>query len=542
MDEDVKNEIIRRFYRGQSIRGIGRELRVCRKTIRRVLDEHERDRQTGAAHGDLPAPGRRRGSQLDAFEQTILEYLERYPNITAVRLQEELQRQGYTGGYTILRERLRELRPRLERPRVQRFETSPGVQAQMDYAVYTIEFTQEGRRKVNLFSYILGYSRRQYLRFVPAQDFETTVREHIRAFEHLGGVAATCLYDNMKVVVSRYDDGQPIYNPRFLGFATHYGFRPVACRPRRPQTKGKIERPFFYVETNLLVGRTFRSLEHLNDVAAWWLAEVADQRIHRHTRERPLDRHAAEQPHLIPLPASPYEVAEVVYRTVDVEGFVSYGQNRYQVPWQKTHPGQVLPVKITDEEVIIYGPAIEEIARHPRFPPHVTYQKREHKDHQPPRDLARRRECLKQRFAELGETAVEFLDGLLAANRNGWSQAQSVLALLGNYRRDDLRAALERAVRYGAYSLSAVERILAVKAQPKTALDQLAEEAGRHLSPHLTDDSAPPRPTSAYQHLLFEDPPDDATPAETDKSLHNQDEGQPDEEPDEARPEPGGSA
>lgn len=74
------------------------------------------------------------------------------------------------------------------------------------------------------------------------------------------------------------------------------------------------------------------------------------------------------------------------------------------------------------------------------------------------------------------------------------------------------------------------------------SLDQLAEVAGRHLSPHLTDDSAPPRPTSAYQHLLFEDPPDDATHDETDKPLNNQDEGQPDEDPDEARPEPGGSA
>ena len=92
-------------------------------------------------------------------------------------------------------------------------------------------------------SYVLGYSRRQYLRFVEAADFATTVREHVRAFEHLGGVAASCLYDNMKVVVSSHDGEQPIYNTRFLAFATYYGFRPVACRRRRPETKGKIERP-----------------------------------------------------------------------------------------------------------------------------------------------------------------------------------------------------------------------------------------------------------------------------------------------------------
>ena len=65
----------------------------------------------------------------------------------------------------------------------------------------------------------------------------TTLREHLRAFEHLGGVAATCLYGNMKVVVTGYEDDVPVYNSRFLAFATHYGFRPIACRPRRARTK-----------------------------------------------------------------------------------------------------------------------------------------------------------------------------------------------------------------------------------------------------------------------------------------------------------------
>ena len=117
----------------------------------------------------------------------------------------------------------------------------------MDWAIYTLDFTQEGRRKVNLFSYVLGYSRRQYLRFTASQDMETTIREHVGAFQYMNGVAATCLYDNMKTVVARYEDGEPIYNTRFLAFAAHYGFRPVACRPRRPQTKGKVERQFRFV-------------------------------------------------------------------------------------------------------------------------------------------------------------------------------------------------------------------------------------------------------------------------------------------------------
>ena len=100
----------------------------------------------------------------------------------------------------------------------------------MDYGVYDLDFEREGRRRVYLFSYLLGYSRRQYLRFVESMDLPTTLREHVQAFHHLGGVARVCLYDNFKAVVLRHDADGPLYNPKFLAFATHYGFRPQACR------------------------------------------------------------------------------------------------------------------------------------------------------------------------------------------------------------------------------------------------------------------------------------------------------------------------
>ncbi|MGA3193335.1 MAG: IS21 family transposase [Candidatus Bathyarchaeia archaeon] len=501
MNEDMRNEVLRRWYGGQSMRGIAHSLHLSRKTVAGIVADHQQQRANGVT--GLPAPSEERGSLVDSYEATLREYLGRYPNMSAVRLLEELRRAGYTGGYTILRQRVRQLRPQFCRPPVERFETGPGVQAQMDYGIYTLDFTQEGRRKVNLFSYLLGYSRRQYLRFTDSQDMETTLREHVRAFTYLGGVAATCLYDNMKVVVSRHEGEEPIYNTRFLAFATHYGFRPVACRPRRPQTKGKVEKQFYFAETNLLSGREFRSLEHLNEVTEWWLKEVADVRVHRQTKRRPIDMHAEELPHLIPLPERPYEVAEVVYRTVDAEGLVSYGQNRYSVPWQ--YIGQVLAVRITDEEVTIYGPRLEPLARHVRFPPTERHRQSRQPAHLPPRDLQQRREALRERFGQLGAVAVRFLEGLLAAQRYGWDQAQKVLALLGTYRRDDLLAALERAVRYGAFSAKSVERILAVQARPKTCWDRMAEEETSHLGDLLSDDPTPPRPATEYQHLLFEE-------------------------------------
>jgi transposase len=500
MTEQKRNEIVSRFRAGASIRQIARDLGLARNTVSGALAQV----QAQWAGADIAPSAPRKSRSLDRYEPVIREWLGRYPELTAVRLLEELRQRGFAGGSTVVRQRLRELRPKAAPAPVIRFETPRGVQAQMDYAVYDLDFTGEGRRRVCLFSYLLGYSRRQYLRFVAAQDFATTVREHVRAFAPLGGVAATCLYDNQKVVVTGYEDGVPISNPRFLAFATHYGYRPVACRPRRPQTKGKVERPFPYVETSLLNGRTFETQDHLNETTAWWLAHVADVRVLRESGKTPLQLHEEERPCLIPLPGPPYEIWPVIDRTVGVEGLITSRQNGDSVPWR--HIGNVLPVRVTETEVIISSPQVEEIARHALLPRTALGQKSEQKEHRPTEDARHRQAQLEARFAELGGTAVRFLEGLLHAQRYGKDQAQRVLALLGTSARHDLIAALARAVAYGAYSHAAVERILSAQARPKDGWATLAEEQRRHLPPWRDDDSVSPRPTSDYQHLGDQEP------------------------------------
>jgi transposase len=507
LSAEAINEIVHRRTLGQSIRKIARSMCLSRRAVNRALTEHDNTRQQGAPHPELPKR-RRRSSALDGYEEAISGFIKRYPDITIIRLLEELRGLGYQGGYSILRERVKPLRvPAAVQP-VERFETGPGIQAQMDWAEYTIDFSAEGPRRVSLFSYLLGYSRRQYLRFTERQDFETLLREHIRAFEHLQGVAATCLYDNMKTEVDRWEGGEPLYNTRFLAFATHYGFRPHACWPRRPQTKGKVERPFFYVELNLLNGRTFSGLEHLNQVTEVWLANTADVRIHRETGKRPIDAFVEEQPHLLRLPDAAYDTAKVVYRVVDAEGMIAYENNLYSTPWRFV--GRMFPVRVTEHELVVYDPAsLEVVAGHPLVPRSKKGERQIDAAHRPTRDSKEQEEMLRERFCELGEPALRFLEGLLRTHRNGKSLARKALSLLSLYHRDDGLAAIERAVRYHAFSCHSLERILAVQARPRAPLEGVNDQ----YRPSLTDDKpVEPRPTSDYQELLGEPEHDDRPP------------------------------
>lgn len=504
MKEELRHEIVQRWQQGQSQRCIARELRVSRDTVARVLTQVCQERAQGNVPRELqPTPPR--ACAIDAYETKLRELLERHPQLTARRCWEELRGQGFTGSYKQVWQRVRTLRPRPARTPVVRFETEPAAQAQSDYSVHDLDFADEGRRRVYLFSYILGYSRRAYLHWVESMDFETTVREHIRAFAHLGGVARSCLYDNQKVVVLRWQDGEPLFNPRFLAFATHYGFRPVACKPRTPRTKGKVERYFRYVQESLLAGREFRSLAHLNEVTAWWLDHVADVRVQGTTGATPRQRHAEELPRLLPLPACDFQADLVVYRTVDTEGFVAWRGNRYAVPY--CHIGRLVPVRLGETELIVYGPGLLEIARHPLLARSCTDQQSILPGQHPKVDGKLQQAELRQRFAALGPAALRFYEGLLQQQRCGRAQAHRVLTLLALYAASDVLAALERAVRYGAFAAEVIERILARQARPKTALEQWAQQQQEHLQDLIGDQPLSPRPAADYRDFFTEDVP-----------------------------------
>lgn len=164
--EEFEHTLIIMHNEGWSIRGLCRYFHTSRNAVRRILRAHENQRESGH---DILKKRLKRTSKLDLFEGEIKRLIEKYPGITGVRLHEELKESGYTGGITILRERLVGLQAPHKEP-VIRFETGPGLQGQMDWSPYTIPFTT-GKNTVQCFSYILGFSRRQYIDFTTRRDF-----------------------------------------------------------------------------------------------------------------------------------------------------------------------------------------------------------------------------------------------------------------------------------------------------------------------------------------------------------------------------------
>ena len=234
--QDLDHQIILLYAEGWSIRSIARHFNMGRNTIRKIIRNNIEQREQGHDVISERRPVLRK-SKLDAFRPMIGKLLEKYPDITGVRVHEDLSANGFDGGRTIVTDYLRMVRPRPKKEPVVRFETQPGVQGQMDWSPYTLKFTRTGRQTVLCFSYILGFSRRQYIEFTTERRFFTLIRRHQDAFAYFNGVPKTCLYDGEKTVILRWEAGQPVFNPAFVAFITHYHCRPIGCLPGRPETK-----------------------------------------------------------------------------------------------------------------------------------------------------------------------------------------------------------------------------------------------------------------------------------------------------------------
>ena len=491
--ETVDHAVVTLSQRGWGQRRIAAELGVGRKLVRGILVRVEGAREHG--HTVLPAVAKKRGSALDAYLTSMQGWLDRFPDITAVRMHDELCSEGYGGGKTAVKDRLRLLRPRPKKAWVQRFETPPGAQGQQDWSPYDIPFTQTGTARVKAFSLILGYSRRQYLGFDARENLIAMMRQHARAGERFKGLPKEILYDNQKVVVLRREVGKPIYNPKFLAFAAHYGFTPRVLPPRAPELKGKVERPFQYVEGNCLNARTFRNKAELDAHAERWMTDTSDVHLHDTTRQRPIDRYEDERDALLPLPRHPYDTAEVGYRVVSDDALVRWEDVPYSVPTEAVL--DVVVVRATEKEIFVYKSDLSVLAVHERAP-RGHHEAVVNPAHRPTRRPTHDIEALAARVGELGDAGVLFATGIVKTQRYRAAALLQVLGLVETYSADDVRRAITRATHSRAFDAGVVTRILAASATPRVLPSTTDRRAHHRLAEQGAALATAPRSLSEY--------------------------------------------
>lgn len=518
--EELKHEVVTLRKQGMGKRALARGLKISRNTVAELLLEHEAEREAPPC-AIAPPPARApRATKLTPFADHVAALMAQFPDITARRIFEELRTRGYDGGETAVKDHVRLVRPPKKPPPSLPTPTyEPGQMAECDWSPYHMRFSSGAKMKIQVFGYVLWYSRRRFYQIYERDDLYALMDAHVEAFNRFQGVAATCKYDNQKPVVLRWEGKQPVYNPRFLAFSTYYQFRPHACHVRSPNEKPSVERGFWYFERNFLNGRSFRDLDDMRAQLARWHDENADPRPHRTLKRSPLEMFADEAPHLVPLPSHPYDCARVVYRTCSIDGFVDWDGNRYAVPYEAIY--DLLPLRVTQRELFVYAADLRLLARHTLAPKSSGIKVGSSQVHRRPERRGPDLDALRAAFDALGDGAADFFAGMLRRDeRQGGYHARQILLLRDRFSSDDIAAALRHAHMFGAYEHLAVARILEARASPRTLDEFVAEEAATRLKQRWGNIETKPRDLREYDRL----PVLSSTPVDTEMPCHRENE------------------
>lgn len=501
LDERLIHDVVQLDHEGMKWRAIARALKISRNTVRQIVREHGRVRKN--QHSALPTRRSiQRPSKLDPFRPKIDELFRLYPDITAQRVFEILREKDFDGGYTVVKDLVRQIRPKkAPKPSLETAPREPGDMAECDWSPYPVTFTHAPPMDLQAFGYTLRYSTRKFYSFHEGNGLHPLMDGHVHAFERFEGAAHRCKYDSQKPVVLRWEGDQPIYNLRFIDFATYYEFSPVACRRQHPNDKPRVERSFYELTLSFFRGRSFRDLADLKAQLTHWMDTIADPRPLKRMRHRTrLELFAEEKPLLRPLPRHPYDTARVLYKLCDIEGFIAWDANWYSLPYE--YVTEILPVRITENEIFIYKPDLTRIARHALLP-RGAQQKSILDGHRPRRaehgpDL----DQLRRAFADLGDPAAAFLAALEKhEHRSAGYHARKVLALREGYDTTDLVAALSHALVFGALEHTAVERILLARARPRRLDEYVAEQTAKKFQGAVAQSSTEPRDLAEYDAL-----------------------------------------
>jgi transposase len=477
-------------------RAIARRLHCSRHTVVAALKQQQPPAQAAA----------RRASLLDPYLDQIKNLLAKYPDLSAVRIREEIARgpQGYRGSASVLRRYLRQVRP--ARGRVyQEVHYQPAQAMQVDWGECGRVQVGSTTRKVSVFVAVLCYSRLLFIEFTLSQRKAEFYRGLVNALTFFGGSPRNLIFDNLKAAVLNGSGRSACYHPEFLALCGYFCLQPLACARRDPESKGVVEGSVRYVKHNALAGRADELLrfEDYLALAPYWRDQVANLRTHETTRARPLDRFQQERGLLRPLPAIPFDSDEIVPAVVSPHARIAFDGNRYSAPPQFVRRPSTIRANRDELRLLHEG---QTVAKHVR-----CYERRQLlvlPDHRLAALTLRQRprqQALEQEFDAWGPEARAFRLHLNSRPVKTSVHVRRLLNLAQVYGRTEVLAAMARALELATYDAAYVENLL------------LAERRRRQLP-------TPTLPTPKRRELIDDIELEPADPALYDRFCHDTEE------------------
>jgi transposase len=448
---------------GLTAQQIARELVLDVRTVEKWLSETQY----------RPRRSVQRPSKLDPFKDDIVRMLERHA-YTAMQIFQQIREQGFGGQYTIVKAYVRKVRPPKQKAFL-KLSFAPGECAQVDWGSYGSVNVGNTRRRLSFFVMVLCYSRMMYVEFTVSQTMEHFLGCHQNAFECFGKVPAKIMVDNLKSAVLKRIVGQaPVFNPKYLDFANHYGFTIAACNVGKGNEKGRVESGVGYVKKNFLAGLDIPDFAAIHPAVRHWLDTVANVRTHGETREQPVARFENERPYLNPLPRHRFDIATVSQVRASRQFRVVVDTNRYSVPAE--YAGCPLTLKTHPDRICLYSEN-KLIARHART--YDRHQDIEDPDH--PRQLLiwrkkAREQKIIRRFLALSPKAERYYQNLQQRRMNLFHHVQKIVALSEIYDPEAVARALEDAYTFQAFSCEYIVNLLEQRSR------RLPEPGALHLT------------------------------------------------------------
>lgn len=325
LSEEKWNEI--KYFKKYdfSQREVARKMKISRNTVRKYWD---------SKHPPVFQKRKEYKHKTDSFKERIKKLLDQ--GFIGTVIWEKIIKEGFEGSLACVYREIRRLGKKKKKGTT-RFETPPGKQAQYDWKEFVVRLKNGKKKKLYYHCLILGCSRLKFYCFSAKIDQKTILRAIKQGYEYFGGVTEELLLDNAKAMVTkpRTKNKPAKFNQKFLVFCNMLGVTPRACKPYRPQTKGKVEKTFLYLEQHFL--RDFDSNEknvesfqqHEKDLEKF--TEEYNNRRHSKLGIIPKEAGEDERKHLKPLNKEfdfSYLFA-LPMRKVSRDGFVNYENRMY---------------------------------------------------------------------------------------------------------------------------------------------------------------------------------------------------------------------